>query len=57
MEKLYWTYNNDELYLDLSNSNKKKILEHLVTRINAQAYDFTFTVISKNNNKKYTHLI
>jgi hypothetical protein len=57
MEKLYWTYNNDELYLDLSDSNKKKILEHLVTRINAQAYDFTFTVISKNNNKKYTHLI
>ena len=51
MEKLYWTYNNGELYLDLSDSNKKKILEHLVTRTSSQAYDFTFTVISKNNNK------
>ena len=51
MEKLYWTYNNGELYLDLSNSNKKKILEHLVTRTNEKAYNFTFTVKNNKNNK------
>ena len=50
MENLDWSYNNGELYLDLSDSNKKKILEHLVTRINDKAYDFTFTVKSNNHN-------
>ena len=53
-ENLYWTYNNGELYLDLSDSNKKKILEHLVTRTSDEAYDFTFTVKDKNTNKYYT---
>ena len=44
MKELYWTYSNEELYLDLLNSENKKILEHLVTRTGKDGYTFTFDI-------------
>ena len=52
METLYWTYKNGKLDLDL-NLRNKNILEHLVTRIGKDAYNFNFTVKCNNVEKEF----
>ena len=54
MQKLYWAFNNGELYLDLLNSNNKKIWEHLVTRTGKDGYTFTFEVEYNTKNKIFS---
>ena len=48
MKELYWTYSNGALDLDLLSPDKKKFLEHLVTRTGEDGYTFTFEVEYNN---------